>query len=84
MNNISSEFHSNNLEKINNSYEQLKKLLSKYSFHNIINYIIQINNGVRKENVENKELYIALHGILQNFNHKEDLILLLLITKMFQ
>ena len=78
VNNISSEFHSNNLEKINNSYEQLKKLLSKYSFHNIINYIIQINNGVRKENVENKELYMALHAILQNFNHKEDLILLLL------
>ena len=70
--------NANNLKNISDLKEELKKVLLKYSFSDIINIIIKIKNNIPIEKEENKELFQTLREIMKNCRSIDDIILLLL------
>ena len=68
----------NNLKKICDSHDELKKLVSKYSVFDVVKVIIQITNNMTIEGEKDKLIFNQIQTILKKFNNKEDITLLLL------
>ena len=68
----------NNIKKICDSYDELKKLINKYSFFDVIKVIIQITNNMIIEGEKDKLIFNQLQTTLKKFNKKDDITLLLL------
>ena len=75
---ISPNNYVNNVKKICDSYDELKKLISKYSFFDVIKVIIQIKNNMTIEGEKDKLIFNQLMTTIKKFNQKDDITLLLL------
>ena len=76
--NESSNVNVNNTNIIYDSYDDIKKLISEYSFFEVVKIIIQLNNNMNIEGEKDKMILEKLKPIMEKFNEKEDMLLLLL------
>ena len=70
--------NTNNIKKICDSYDELKKLISKYSFFDVVKIIIQLTNNMKIEGDKDKLILEQLQTTIRKFNNENDIILLLL------
>ena len=70
--------NTNNIKKICDSYDELKKLISKYSFFDVVKIIIQLTNNMKIEGDKDILILEQLQTTMTKFNNKNDIILLLL------
>lgn len=76
--NESSDVNVNNINIIYDSYDDIKKLISDYSFFDVVKIIIQLNHNMNIEGEKDKIILEKLQPIMDKFKEKEDILLLLL------
>ena len=68
----------NTYTELKNCYNELEKVMSKYSFLDIAKIILKINNGILDKSNENHELYKKLQAISSVINKKDNITLMCL------
>ena len=68
----------NTYTELKNCYNELEKIMSKYSFLDIAKIILKINNGIMDKSNENHELYKKLEIISSIINKKDNITLMCL------
>lgn len=68
----------NTYTELKNCYNELEKIMSKYSFLDIAKIILKINNGILDKSNENHELYKKLEAISSVINKKDNITLMCL------
>ena len=68
----------NTYTELKNCYNELEKIMSKYSFLDIAKIILKINNGIIDKSNENHELYKKLEIISSVINKKDNITLMCL------
>ena len=76
--NIKKHKNDNTYSELINCYNELEKMMSKYSFLDIAKIILKINNGIFDKSNENQELYKNLQIISSIINKKDNITLMCL------
>ena len=77
-NNKKEHKNGNTYTELKNCYNELEKVMSKYSFLDIAKIILKINNGILDKSNENHELYKKLQAISSVINKKDNITLMCL------
>lgn len=70
--------NSNTLSELNYFYNKLDKLISKFSFPDVISIILKLINGIPQDSRDNNELFQKIDSINKKVDNKNNLILICL------
>jgi hypothetical protein len=62
--------NNNTYSELNYGYDELSKIMSKYTFFDAAKIILKINNGILEDNPDNHELYQKLKSISSVIKNK--------------
>ena len=70
--------NSNTLSELNSFYNELDKLISKFSFNEVISIILKLINGIPQDFRDNNELFKKINSINKKIDNKNSLTLMCL------